>query len=144
MVVIAVDPGEKRLGIAISDPTGTIANPLVILEHVSRTIDAASIAQLAMELGAALIIIGQALDAESRPTPQARRAARLAGALRAQTSTPVLLWDESGSTQAARQSRLELGVPKSKRRGHFDDLAATFILQTYLDADANQKDNTAS
>ena len=138
MLVIAVDPGEKRLGIAISDPTGTIANPLEVLEHVSRTIEAASIAQLAIERGAELIVIGQALDEENRPTPQARRAARLAGAIRAQTSTPVLLWDESGSTQTARQARVALGAPRSKRRGHLDELAATVILQTYLDAQATQ------
>jgi putative pre-16S rRNA nuclease len=134
MIVLAVDPGEKRLGIAISDPTGTIANPLVVLEHVSRLIDAASIAQIANEGGAEIIIIGQALDDENRPTPQARRAARLAGAIRAQASIPVLLWDESGSTQAAQQARVALGAPRSKRRGHMDDLAATVILQTYLDA----------
>jgi len=139
MVVIAVDPGDKRLGIAISDPTGTIANPLIVLEHVSRTIDAASIAQMAMERGAELIVIGQALDEENLPTPQARRAARLAGALRSQTSIPIVLWDESGSTQAARHARITLGASRSKRRGHMDDLAATVILQTYLDAQATQK-----
>jgi putative pre-16S rRNA nuclease len=139
MLVMAVDPGEKRLGIAISDPTGTIASPLFVLEHVSRTIDAASIAQIAMERSAELIIIGQALDEENRPSPQARRAARLAGAIRAQTSIPVLFWDESGSTQAARQARIDLGIPRSKRRGHMDDLAATVILQTYLDAQAGPK-----
>jgi putative holliday junction resolvase len=134
MLVIAIDPGEKRLGIAISDPTGTIANPLVVLEHVSRSIDAASIAQIALERGAELIVIGQALDEENRPTPQARRAARLAGAIRTQTSIPVLLWDESGSTQSARLARIALNSPRNKRRGHLDDLAATVILQTYLDA----------
>jgi putative Holliday junction resolvase len=134
MLVIAVDPGEKRLGIAISDPTGTIANPLAVLEHISRTIDAASIAQIALERGAELIVIGQALDEDNRPTPHARRAARLAGAIRTQTSIPVLLWDESGSTQSARLARIALNSPRNKRRGHMDDLAATVILQTYLDA----------
>ena len=139
MIVIAIDQGEKRLGIAISDPTGTIANPLEVLEHVSRTIDAASIAQLAIERGAELIIIGQALDEEDRPTAQARQAARLAGAIRVQTSIPVILWDESGSTQTARQARVAMGAPRRKRRGHMDDLAATVILQTYLDADAAER-----
>ena len=136
MLVIAVDPGEKRLGIAISDPTGTIANPLVVLAHVSRPIDAASIAQLAVERGAGLIVIGQALDEENHPTPQARRAARLAGAVKSQTSIPVVLWDESGSTQAARHARIALGTSQRRRSGHMDDLAATVILQSYLDARA--------
>lgn len=133
-VVIAIDPGEKRLGIAISDPTGTIANPLTVLKHVSRPLDAAAIAQIASDRGAGLILVGQALDDENRPTHQARRAARLAEAIRAQTNISVILWDESESTQAARQARIALGVSRSKRRGHMDDLAATVILQTYLDA----------
>jgi putative Holliday junction resolvase len=139
MIIIAVDPGEKRLGIAISDPTATIANPLQVIDHVSRPVDAASIAQIAIEKGAELIVIGQALDEENRPTPQARRAARLAGAIREQTSLPVLLWDESGSTQTARQARIALGASRSKRRGHMDELAATVILQTYLDSRALQQ-----
>lgn len=133
-LVIAIDPGEKRLGIAISDPTGTIANPLTVLQHVSRILDSATIAQIAGDRGAGLILVGQALDDENRPTHQARRAARLAEAIRAQTNIPVMLWDESGSTQAARQARIALGVSRSKRRGHMDDLAATVILQNYLDA----------
>lgn len=138
MLVIAVDPGEKRLGIAISDPTGTIANPLLVLEHVSRSIDAASIARLAIERDVELIVIGQALDEENHPTAQARRAARLAGAIRGQTSIPVMLWDESGSTKTARHARIAMGASRSKRRGHLDDLAATVILQTYLDAVTTQ------
>lgn len=134
MRILAVDPGEVRLGLALSDPTGTIANPLTVLRHVSRPIDAAAIAQLAGEHQAGRIIVGQALDDENQPTPQSRRAARLAAAIRSQTALPVELWDESGSTQAARSARLALGVSRRKRRGHLDDLAATYILQTYLDA----------
>lgn len=136
MRILAVDPGEKRLGIALSDPTGTIANPLTVLEHVGRAIDAAAIAQLASQHEAGRIIVGQALDDEGRPTPQSRRGARLAAAIRQQTSLPVELWDESGSTQAARQARIAMGASRRKRRGHLDDLAATFILQSYLDAQA--------
>jgi len=134
MRVLAVDPGEKNIGIAISDPSGSIANPLTVIRHVSRAIDAAAIAQLAAEHGAGLIIIGQALDAENQPTPQGRRAIRLAGAIRAQTDLPVRLWDESGSTQAARNAMIAIKAPRRKRRGHLDALAATYILQTFLDA----------
>jgi putative Holliday junction resolvase len=132
--ILAVDPGEKRLGIALSDPTGTIASPLQVLGHVSRVVDAAAIAQLAAEHGAVRIIVGQALDDEGSPTPQARHAGRLAQAIREQTNLPVELWDESGSTQAARAARVAMGVSRRKRSGHLDEIAATVILQTYLDA----------
>jgi putative Holliday junction resolvase len=134
MRILAVDPGEKRLGIAISDPSGTIANPLTVLKHVSRQLDAASIAQLAEEHQAGRIVVGQALDAENLPTLQSRRAEHLAEAIRLQSGLPVELWDETGSTQAARAARIAMGATRRKRRGHLDDLAATYILQTYLDA----------
>ncbi len=137
MRVMAVDPGDKRIGIALSDPTGTIANPLTVITHVSRPVDAATIAQLARENQAALIVVGQSLDVDGYPTPQGRRAKRLAEAIREQTTLPVELWDESGSTKAVRAARSAMGAPRSKRRGHLDDLAATYILQTYLDAQAN-------
>lgn len=138
--VLAVDPGEKRLGIAISDPSGRFARSLAVLNHVSRATDAAAIARLAAENEAVQIILGQALDADGLPTPQARHALRLAEAVREQTSIPVELWDESGSTKAARAVRLEMGVSRRKRSGHLDDLAAAIILQSYLDAHA---DNTS-
>jgi putative Holliday junction resolvase len=134
MRILAVDPGDKRLGIAISDPTGTIANPLAVLKHVARPVDAATIAALANEHEAGRIIVGAAFDDDGQPTPQSRRASRLAEAIRSQTSLLVELWDESGSTQAARSARVAMGVSRRKRRGHLDDLAATYILQTYLDA----------
>lgn len=132
--VLAVDPGEKRLGIAISDPTGTIASPMMVLRHVSRAVDADAIARLAGEQQAVCIVIGQALDDEGNPTPQARHAIRLAEAVREKTPLPVVLWDESGSTNAARSARIAMGVSRRKRSGHLDEIAATVILQSYLDA----------
>ncbi len=132
--ILAVDLGEKRLGIAISDPTGTIASPLKVLAHVSRAADAAAIAALAAEHGAVKIVLGQALDADGGLTPQAKHAARVAEAIREYTEIPVELWDESGSTQAARSARIAMGVSRRKRSGHLDEIAATVILQSYLDA----------
>jgi putative Holliday junction resolvase len=81
--------------------------------------------------------VGQALDDEGEATPQSRHAERLAEAIRQQTELPVTLWDESGSTQAARQARLAMGASRKKRGGHLDDLAAAYILQTYLDAQSS-------
>lgn len=134
MRILAIDPGSKRLGIAISDPSGTIANPLTVIKHVSRVVDAAQIAGLAAEYGAEQILIGQALNDEGQPTGEGRSAARLAVAIREQTDLPVTLWDESFSTQDAQAARLALGVPRRRRRGHQDELAAAVILQSYLDS----------
>lgn len=134
MRVLAVDPGAKRLGLAISDLSGTIANPLTVLEHISRRVDAATIAALAVDNQVGVILVGQSLDEEGQPTLEGRRASRLAAAIREQIDLPVVLWDEADSTQTALAARRALGSTRRKRRGHLDDLAATVILQTYLDA----------
>jgi putative Holliday junction resolvase len=134
MRVLAVDPGEKRIGIAVSDETASLARPLAVVKHVSRLVDAAAIAGLAAEQEAGLIVVGEALDAENQPTPQARSARRLAEAIRGQTQVPVVMWDESGTTQAARALRLRMGASKKQRGGHQDDVAAAVILQSYLDS----------
>ena len=134
MRVLGVDPGSKRIGLAISDETGTIANPLMVIEHVRREADAAQVARIAAERGAALIVVGQSLDAEGKPTFEGRRAGRFAAALRRQTGLPVVLWDEAFSTQRARRARIEMGVSRARRAGHLDELAAAVILQSYLDA----------
>jgi putative Holliday junction resolvase len=134
MRVLAVDHGEKHIGLAISDPTATIASPLKVIQHTSRLMDAAQVANLAAENDAALIIIGQSFDEEGKPNLAGRRAAKFAEALKEQTRIPVILWDESFSTQDARAVRIELGVSRKKRLGHLDELAAVMILRSYLDA----------
>ena len=134
MRVLAIDHGEKRIGLAISDPTGTIANPLTVIQHISRAVDAAQVAAIAAENGAGSIIIGQSFGEDGEPNLAGRRAARFAEALREQTDLPVELWDESFSTQKAREARIRMGVSRKRRAGHLDELAATVILQSYLDA----------
>jgi len=133
MRILAVDHGEKKIGLAISDETGTIANPFKVIEHVSRPIDAAQIANLAAENHVELIVIGQSFDEEGFPNLAGRRAARFADALREQTQISIVMWDESFSTQDARATRIELGISRKKRAGHLDELAAQMILQSYLE-----------
>jgi putative Holliday junction resolvase len=133
MRILGIDPGDKNIGVAISDPSETIAGPLTVLKHVSRLIDAATIADLARQNNAGKIIVGQSFNVDGKPNFQGRKAARLAAVIRSQTSLPVELWDEAYSTQAARSARMAIGSPRSKRKGHLDELAATVILQSYLD-----------
>lgn len=138
MRILAVDPGSKHLGIALSDPTGTLARPLGVIKHISRLEDGRRITALAAEHQAELILVGQSLDEEGIPTLEGRRAARLASVIRSLTAIPILLWDESFSTSAARQARIAQGASKKKRRGHLDEAAAAIILQSYLDSLADQ------
>ncbi len=134
MRIIAIDHGEKRIGLALSDPTGTIASPLSVIKHVSRLLDAALVANLAAEKDAGLIVIGQSFDEEGNPNLAGRRAAKFAEALKEQTNIPIELFDESFSTQDARMTRIEMGVSRKKRSGHMDELAAVMILRSYLES----------
>jgi len=138
MRILAVDHGEKKIGLALSDETATIATPLKVVEHISRAIDAAQVADLAVQNNVSLIVIGQSFDDEGNPNPAGRRAGRFAVELKNQTSIPIELWDESFSTQDARAARIELGVSRKKRAGHQDAFAAVVILQSYLEAHRNK------
>jgi putative Holliday junction resolvase len=132
MRVLAVDPGEKRIGLAISDPTGTISRPLDIIEHQSRIMDAERIIVIAQEHGVQLIVVGWPLNAEGEVGHSARKSMRLADVIREKCDTRVEMWDESGTTQEAIQSRISMGVSRKNRSGHLDDVAASILLQDFL------------
>ena len=134
MKILAIDPGEKNIGLAISDELGISANPLTIIKHVQREVDAEKVAVIAAEKDVQLIIVGQSLDDDGKPTFEGRRSARFARALRKKTDIPIKLWDEYYSTQDARQNSIKMGVSRKKRRGHLDDVAAAVILQSYLNS----------
>ena len=133
MRILAVDPGSKHIGLALSDPTGTIANPLTVLNHVTRLVDAAAVAELAMSNQVGLIVIGQSYDDDGNPSFEGRRAARFAETLKTQTDLPVVYWDEAFTTREALAARIQMGVSRKRRSGHLDSLAATTLLQSYLD-----------
>jgi putative Holliday junction resolvase len=134
MRILAVDPGSKHIGLALSDPTGTIANPLAVIPHVARLVDVAAVAELATSHKAGLIVIGQSFDGDGNPSFEGRRSARFAETLKSQTNIHVMLWEEAFTTQDARAARIQMGVSRKNRSGHLDDLAATILLQSFLDA----------
>jgi len=134
MRIMAVDHGEKRIGIALSDLSGTIASPLQVIRHTTRLMDAALVGNLATENDVGLIIIGQSFDETGNPNLSGRRAANFAGVLKEQTDIPIELVDESFSTSEARATVIEMGVPRNKRKGHHDALAAVMILRSYIES----------
>jgi putative holliday junction resolvase len=134
MRILAVDHGQKNLGLALSDETGALARPLGIIAHISKIMDAAQVSERAVALGAGRIIVGVSYDEAGDPNPAGRRAMNFAEALRLQTELPVELWDESLTTQDAHAARIAGGAPRKKRAGHLDDVAAAVLLQDYLDS----------
>ena len=137
MRILAVDHGEKRIGLALSDPSGTFASPLTVIKHGSRLLDAAQVSAVARDNEAELIVVGQSFDEDGRPNLAGRRAAKFAEALKEQTHIPVEMFDESFSTKDAKAAALELGIPRKRRSGHQDALAAVMILRSYIELHEN-------
>jgi putative Holliday junction resolvase len=134
MRILAIDHGERNIGLAISDETGLVARPLTVLTHRSANKDAAEIAGLAAREAAAKIVIGLPLDSEGQEGHQARRVRRWAEALQKTSPIPVEFWDESFSTARAAASGSGRKSRRRQRARADDDLAAAAILQEYLDA----------
>lgn len=130
---LAVDPGDKHIGLAISDPTGTVVRPLTTLSHESYALSAKKILMVAHEEKAQGIIVGLPLDEDGWEGPQARKAGRLAEALREVSSLTVVLHDESLSSREAHRLRRAAGKKKRLRDNAEHAHAAAVILQSYLD-----------
>jgi len=140
--ILAIDPGEKRIGVAAADLRTRVAVPLTTIEAGADPVEA--VARVAEEEGAEALIVGLALSLSGALGPQAQRAHSLADALARRLGIPVHTWDERlTSAEALRRisgqarSRLSRGrrAPHAKRRrGDVDALAATIILQAFLDS----------
>jgi putative Holliday junction resolvase len=138
MRALGVDPGEAHLGVAVSDESGQMARPLATLRHTARADDATRIVALAQQNGVGIIVLGYALDSDGQPGPQARHAEKLAEALRALTPLPVLLHDESFSSQEAAEALRATGKKRRARREQIHAAAAATLLQNYLDAHSRE------
>jgi putative Holliday junction resolvase len=131
--LLAVDFGERRIGLAVSDPTGTIASPAGhILRRPGKRPPIAEIVRRAEELGARGLVIGLPLDETGEETPRAAEVRRIAAELERRTGLPVELLDERFTTAAALRAVREMGGSTKGRKGDVDALAATVLLQHAL------------
>jgi putative Holliday junction resolvase len=130
MRVIALDVGERRIGVAVSDPTGTLATPHSVIHRRSKAQDFATVARLVAELQAERVVVGLPLSLSGDVGPQARRVMRYAQALAQALPVPVELYDERYSTVTADELLAEGG--RKRRRTPIDAAAAAVILQEYL------------
>lgn len=127
---LAVDWGERRIGLAISDPSGTIASPAGhIVRRPGKRPPVAEIIRRAEALEARGFVVGLPLDASGEDTPRARDVRHVADLLRARTGLPVELVDERFTTAAALRAIHEMGGRTRDRKGDVDALAATVLLQ---------------
>lgn len=128
-----MDPGSKRVGLALSDPTGTIAQPLATLEAEPQDTLASRVATIAQEKEAEQIIVGLPRRMDGTYGPEAKAARQLAARLREASRLRVELVDERLTTVAAERSLLEGNVRRSTRRASIDRVAAALLLQSHLD-----------
>ena len=134
MRVLALDFGERRIGVALSDPTGMLASPLTTLTRGRDGSDVGEVLRLAAENDVGEIVVGMPMSLSGRRGPQADRVTRFADALRRAADIPVLSADERYSTVQAERALRESGVEPSRERGRVDAAAAAVVLQSYLDA----------
>ena len=131
--LLAVDYGERRIGLAISDPTGTIASPAgVIVRRAGKRPPVAEIVRRAEALEARGFVVGLPLDGNGDDTPRSREVRSVAEALATRTGLPVELVDERYTTAAALRAIREMGGTTRDRKGDVDALAATVLLQHTL------------
>jgi len=132
--VLAVDPGSKRVGLAISDPTGTIAQPLGTVDAAPGATLASRLADVARQNEATRIIVGLPRRMDGSEGPEAKAARQLADYLRKASGVPVELVDERLTTVAAERSLIAGGMRRAKRRVTVDRVAAAMLLQSHLDS----------
>ena len=132
---IALDLGSRRIGVALSDSGGTVATPYETVQRSGdRARDHRRVAALAEETGAEVVVVGLPLSLDGTVGPAARAILDEVGELRVALPVEVVTWDERLSTVEAERSLRAMKVRKGDRRRVVDRLAATVILQSWLDA----------
>lgn len=131
--LLAIDYGERRIGLAVSDPTGTIASPAgFILRRARKRPPIAELVRRAEAIEARGFVLGLPLDENGDETPRTAEVRRIAAELEKRTGLPTLLVDERFSTAAALRTIRELGGSTRDRKGDIDAMAATILLQHAL------------
>jgi putative Holliday junction resolvase len=134
MRVLALDVGDKRIGVAISDPSQVLARSLKVIQRGSRQEDFAAVARLVEEYEVEKVVVGYPLSLDGKAHAQAKKVERYATGLAESLTVPMLLWDERFSTVIAERLMREAGLRGKKRREGIDAVAAAVILQDYLDS----------
>ena len=134
MRVLSLDVGEKRIGVALSDPSGLLATPLTTVRSRGESSDVQAVLRLADEHEVGEIIVGLPLSLSGRRGEQAQRVAQFTEALAQLTTLSVRSVDERYSSVEAERLLRESGTQPSRNKARVDAAAAAVILQSYLDS----------
>ncbi|HBG23449.1 MAG: Holliday junction resolvase RuvX [Syntrophaceticus sp.] len=132
MRVLGLDMGSKRIGVAVSDELGVIAQALTTITRTDTEQDIKSIADLMCQYDVQEVVIGYPRHLDGRPSDEAAGYVSFGEMLTEETGIPVAFWDERLTTVAAERVLLEGDMRRRKRRKVIDKVAATLILESYL------------
>ena len=134
MRVLALDIGEKRIGVAVSDPSGSVATPVKVLATQAVLGDSRVLLNLAEDYEVDLVVVGLPLSLDGTEGKQATEVRRIGGLLAKTLPVPFEYFDERLSSSAAKRAMTEAGVSDRQQRGSVDMVAASLFLQSYLDS----------
>jgi putative holliday junction resolvase len=132
--ILGIDPGSRRVGVAVSDAGGSIAFPLAVLERKDDDSYLDELAELARMREADEIVVGLPTRLDGTEGPEAIEAVRIAGILRNKLGLPVHMLDERFTTRIAQGALRANNVNSRRQKPMVDKVAATLLLQSYLDA----------
>ena len=137
---IAFDIGNKRIGVAISDPFNEYAMPCeTYFRTRSFQTDVQAIAKIAKDKGVGVIVCGLPVNTDGTESEQTEKTRRFINALQGETDLPIVLEDERFTTAEAREAQMMSGVKQSRRKQTVDSIAASFILESYLKKQKSQE-----
>lgn len=129
---LGIDLGLKRVGVAIADEMGLLAQPLCVLPYQGHDRLAAALVEIAREHGAGVFVVGLPRNMDGSTGEGARRAIRFARKLEELSGLPVVLCDERLTTSQAEKEMIALGKSRKSRRMTIDEASAVLILENYL------------
>ena len=130
---LGLDIGDKRIGVALGDPTGTLASPFTILEGGDEMASIEAIADIVIQRQVIQIVVGLPRSMDGSIGKQAEKVEAFVQKLRTRIEVPVIFRDERLSTVSARRLRREVNTKRAKQKVRDDAVAAALILQGYLD-----------
>ena len=133
MRIMAIDYGDARTGVALSDPTGFLAGQTFLIKRRKQEVVLEELAALVQRQGAQELVMGYPRNMDGTLGPRAEKYAAFARRLEEATGLPVALWDERRTTVDAHRILGEQGVRAKNRKDKIDSVAATLILEGYLD-----------
>ena len=134
---MGLDVGDKTIGVALSDPMFLMAHPIETIKRKKASIDIARLVELIEENDVELIVVGLPKNMNNTIGPQSMKVMSFVDLIKKQTDTEIVYEDERMTTIQSERVLMDMKVRRENRKEHIDKIAATFILQSFLDRRKN-------